>query len=259
MASLLRAAWRAFLITTRLRVVSPWAYLTWFVLPVIFAVVGLYLLTSSGPSRVAYGVLGGGLIGFWSVCYLDGGQSIQDERWQGTLEQIFAVPTPLVVIILGKISSSMLIGLLSFIPTVALSYLGFHALLPALDPLAFAVSLSLLTFGFFAIAVTLTPLFALSRWAFTLLNGVELGVYALSGFMYPVSLLPGWLQAISYALAPTWAVKAMYAAAAARPGGDYLLWWAAAAGLGVLYLAISVALYRFVGVRARVSGDLALA
>jgi ABC-2 type transport system permease protein len=257
--SLLRAAWRAFLVTTRLRVVSPWSYLTWLVLPLIFAVVGLYLLAASGPARVAYGVLGGGLIGFWSFAYLDGGQSIQDERWQGTLEQIFAVPTPLVVVILGKISSSLLMGLLSFVPTVALAYFGFHALLPALNPVAFAASLTALTFGFFAIAVTLTPLFTLSRWAFTLLNGVELGVYALCGFMYPITQLPAWLQPVSYALAPTWAIKALYASATSQPGATYALWIGAAVGLGVLYLAVSVLLYRFVEVRARVSGDLALA
>ena len=90
MRSLLRAAWRAFLTSMRLRVVNPWAYLNWLVFPLIFAAVGLFVLTSTGYTRVAYGVLGGGIIGFWGIAYLDGGNSIQDERWQGTLEQIFA-------------------------------------------------------------------------------------------------------------------------------------------------------------------------
>ncbi len=127
MRSLARAAWRAFEVSIRLRVVSPWAYLNWLVFPVIFAAIGLFVLTSSGYTRVAYGVLGGGVIGFWSATYIDGGQSIQDERWQGTLEQIFAVPTPLYVIVIGKILGSLLLGVLAFIPTVALAYFGFHA------------------------------------------------------------------------------------------------------------------------------------
>lgn len=259
MRSLLRAAARAFLVTTRLRVVSPWAYLTWLVMPLIFAIVGLSLFTSSGPARVAYGVLGGGLIGFWSVAYLDGGQSIQDERWSGTLEQIFAVPTPLVVILVGKICSALLVGLLSFIPTLLLAVFVYHAVLPALDPLAFAVSFVVLTFGFFAIAVMLSPLFTLWRWAFSMLNGFELGVYALSGFMYPVSDLPVWLQPLTYVLAPTWATKALYAAAGSAPGAPYGLWLGVSLTLVAVYLAIAVFLYRFVEVRARVSGDLALA
>jgi ABC-2 type transport system permease protein len=258
-SSLVRAAWRAFILTTRLRVISPWAYLTWLVLPVIFAIVGLSLFTSTGPARVAYGVLGGGLIGFWSVAYLDGGQSIQDERWSGTLEQIFAVPTPLVVILIGKICSALLIGLLSFVPTVLLAVFVYHAVLPSLDPLPFAVSFVVLTFGFFAIAVTLAPLFTLWRWAFSMLNGFELGVYALSGFMYPVSGLPAWLQPFAYLLAPTWATKALYAAATSQPRPEYGLWLGVSLGLVVIYLAIGVVLYRVVEVRARVSGDLALA
>ncbi len=259
MRSLARAAWRSFEISTRLRVVSPWAYLNWLVFPVIFAAIGLFVLTSSGYERVAYGVLGGGVIGFWSVTYLDGGNSIQEERWNGTLEQIFAVPTPLVVIVIGKILGSLVLGLLAFIPTVALAYFGFHAILPALDPLRFAISLGVLSFSFFIIAVALTPVFAMWRWAFTVLNGLELGVYGLCGFMFPVTQLPHWLQPISYALSPTWATRALYASASSSPTGDITSWWLTALGLSAVYLVVGVVLYRFVEVRARVSGELALA
>jgi len=257
--SLARAAWRSFEISTRLRVVSPWAYLNWLVFPVIFAAIGLFVLTSSGYERVAYGVLGGGVIGFWSVTYLDGGNSIQEERWNGTLEQIFAVPTPLVVIVIGKILGSLVLGLLAFIPTVALAYFGFHAILPALDPLRFAISLGVLSFSFFIIAVALTPVFAMWRWAFTVLNGLELGVYGLCGFMFPVTQLPHWLQPISYALSPTWATRALYASASSSPTDDITSWWLTALGLSAVYLVVGVVLYRFVEVRARVSGELALA
>lgn len=259
MRSLVRAAWRAFLTSMRLRVVNPWAYLNWLVFPLIFAAVGLFVLTSTGYTRVAYGVLGGGIIGFWGIAYLDGGNSIQDERWQGTLEQIFAVPTPLFVIVIGKILGSLLMGLLSFIPTVALAYFGFHAALPGIDPLRFAISLAVLTFSFFVISVALTPLFAVWRTAFTVLNGLELGVYGLCGFMFPISQLPGWLQPVSYVLSPTWATRALYAAASPTRGSDITTDWLIALGLSLAYLVASIFLYRFVEIRARVTGELALA
>lgn len=259
MRSLVRAAWRAFLTSMRLRVVNPWAYLNWLVFPLIFAAVGLFVLTSTGYTRVAYGVLGGGIIGFWGIAYLDGGNSIQDERWQGTLEQIFAVPTPLFVIVIGKILGSLLMGLLSFIPTVALAYFGFHAALPGIDPLRFAISLAVLTFSFFVISVALTPLFAVWRTAFTVLNGLELGVYGLCGFMFPITQLPGWLQPVSYVLSPTWATRALYAAASPTRGSDITTDWLIALGLSLAYLVASIFLYRFVEIRARVTGELALA
>jgi len=259
MRSLVRAAWRAFLTSMRLRVVNPWAYLNWLVFPLIFAAVGLFVLTSTGYTRVAYGVLGGGIIGFWGIAYLDGGNSIQDERWQGTLEQIFAVPTPLFVIVIGKILGSLLMGLLSFIPTVALAYFGFHAALPGIDPLRFAISLAVLTFSFFVISLALTPLFAVWRTAFTVLNGLELGVYGLCGFMFPITQLPGWLQPVSYVLSPTWATRALYAAASPTRGSDVTTDWLIALGLSLAYLVASIFLYRFVEIRARVTGELALA
>ena len=261
MSSLARAAFSAFRISLRLRVVSVWAYLNWLVFPLLFATVGLYVLSRPGapPAHLAYGVLGGGLIGYWSVAYLDGGQSIQDERWNGTLEQLFGVPTPLWVIVLGKISSSLLFGLLSFLPTVALAYIGFHAIIPSIDALRFTISLGVLTLSFLAIAILLTPLFALWRWAFSMLNGFELGVYVLCGFMFPIVVLAPWAQGIAGALAPTWATRALYAATTSAGPHDYALWWLTAVGLSLVYIAAAFFMYLMVQNKARVSGELAMA
>ncbi|HYM97740.1 MAG TPA: ABC transporter permease [Candidatus Sulfotelmatobacter sp.] len=261
MTSLARAAFGALRVSMRLRVVSPFAYLNWLVFPLIFACVGLYVLKQPGAagSHMAYGVLGGGLIGYWSVAYLDGGNSIQDERWNGTLEQIFAVPAPLWVIVLGKAVGSILFGLVAFLPTAALAYFGFHAALPGMDATRFTISLAMLSFTFLAIAITLTPLFALVRWAFNLINGFEMGVYVLCGFMFPVSVLVPWAQGIGALLAPTWATRALYASTTTDGPHDYALWWLASVALSVAYLVGAYFLYRLVQFRARVSGDLALA
>ena len=261
MTSLVRAAWSAFRVSVRLRVISPWAYLNWLVFPLIFATVGLYVLSRPGApsSHLVYGVLGGGLIGYWSVAYLDGGNGIQEERWNGTLEQIFGVPTPLWTIILGKIIGSLLFGLLAFVPTAAFAYVGFHALLPHVDAWRFAISLGVLTFSFFSIAITLTPLFALWRWAFSMLNGFELGVYVLCGFMFPIAILATPLQGVAGLLSPTWATRALYASTVAEGPHDFVLWWLLAIGLSLAYLVGAYFLYSLVEREARVSGELALA
>ncbi len=259
--SLLRAAWRAFVITIRMRAISTWSYLSWLVFPMLFTIVGLYVLNSGGASssRLVYGVLGGGLIGYWSVAYLDAGNSIQDERWSGTLEQIFATPTPIWVILFGKVCAGLVFGLVSFFPNAALAYFGFHAILPALDPWKFVISLGVLTLSFFCIALTLAPLFALWRWAFSMLNGFELGVYILCGFMFPIAALATWAQGVAGVLAPTWAVRALYASTVMQGPHDFTLWWLAAIGLSVAYLIGAYFLYGLVEREARVSGELALA
>ena len=256
-----RAAWSAFWVGTRLRVISPWAYLNWFVFPLLFAAVGLFVLSRPGASssHVVYGLLGGGLIGYWSVAYIDGGNGVQEERWNGTLEQIFGTPTPLWVIILGKVCGALLFGLVAFIPTAAFAYFGFHAVFPHLDAARFVISLGVLTLTFFCIALTLTPLFALWRWAFSMINGFELGVYVLCGFMFPIAVLTPWLQGVASVLAPTWAVRALYASSGADGPRDFVAWWLIAIGISLAYLVGAYFLYALIDKEARVSGQLALA
>jgi ABC-type multidrug transport system permease subunit len=108
-------------------------------------------------------------------------------------------------------------------------------------------------------AVTLAPLYAMWRWAFSVTNGFEIGVYVLGGFMFPISQLPAWLQVVASVFAPTWAVRALYAATGQPFGRQYALWWAVSIALSCGYLVIGWFLYRLVDVRARATGQLALA
>jgi ABC-2 type transport system permease protein len=77
--------------------------------------------------------------------------------------------------------------------------------------------------------------------------------------MFPITQLPGWLQPVSYVLSPTWATRALYAAASPTRGSDVTTDWLIALGLSLAYLVASIFLYRFVEIRARVTGELALA
>ncbi len=259
--ALVRAGFSAFWISMRLRFISPFAILGWLLFPTIFAAVGLFVLSRPGqpPAHVAYGVLGGGLVGYWGVAYLDGGFGIQSERWNGTLEQIFGVPTPFWVILLGKSVGSVLWGMLSFVPTLALAYFGFHALLPHVDAVPFVISFAVLSFSFLCVAFGFAPLFALWRWAVPMINGFELGFYLLCGFMFPVTILPLWAQDFAALLAPTWATTAIYAATTSEGSHYFIYWWVASIFLSAVYLVGAAWLYRLVEWRARMSGELAMA
>ncbi len=254
-----RAALRAFEVTLKTRVVSPFSYLTFLLFPIIVSSVSLFVIGTHGSAqRTAYAVLGGGLIGYWTAAYLEGGTSIQSERWDGMLEPLLGTPTALPVILAGKIAASLTLGLLSFLPALALGFWGFHASIAHVDFLPFAVSFAVLTVSLFAIALLLSPVFALWRWAFSLTNGFELGVYVLGGFVFPVSQLGPWAQDAAALLAPSWATAALYASTA--PGDHpYPGWWATSLGLSACYFFLSALLFRIVHARARISGQLAAA
>ena len=92
-----------------------------------------------------------------------------------------------------------------------------------------------------------------------MLNGFELGVYVLCGFMFPVAVLATWAQGVASVLGPTWAVRAIYASTVAGGPHDFAVRWAAAVGLSLLYLVVGYFLYALVEREARRSGELALA
>lgn len=241
----------------KLRVVSPFSNFSWLAFPLIFVILGLALLGGSG--RSAYAILGGGLLGYWGMAYVEGGNEIQNERWSGTLEQVMGCPTPLAVIVIGKLCSSLVFGALSFLPALAVGYFAFHQSLQGIDPFPFAISFLVLTFAFFSMAVTLAPLYAMWRWAFSVTNGFEIGVYVLGGFMFPISQLPAWVQTVASVFAPTWATRSLYAATGQPFGHEYAAWWAISIALSCGYLVIAWFLYRVVDVRARVTGQLSMA
>ena len=254
-----RVVARAFQIQTKLRVIEPFAYLNVVVFPLIVTTIGLYLLSSKGhPGHAAYAILGGGLIGFWSLMYLNASNDINGERWTGTLELLMGAPSPLASIVVGKMLSSMLLGVCSFLPVLALAFLGFHQLLPHVDALPFTVSMLVAVLTFFSVGMVLAPLNVMARWVFPLTNGTEILVFAFCGFMFPVSQLPGWVQVVSWLLPPSWAVRALYASVGEPYGQSYALWWTLAAALSGVYLAISLLFFRFVERTSRVSGQLAL-
>ena len=260
MRALLRACASAFVMTLKMSVVSSWTYLTWIIFPLIVAAVGLQLLShSSAPGHDAYAALGGGLIGYWGAAYLDAGGSINRERWEGTLESLLALPTPLPVVVVGKTLAALCLGALSFIPAFGLAYIGFRVLPPEVAPLPFIVSFMVLSFSFFAVAITLAPLYTLWRWAFSISNGFELGLYALGGFLFPIDRLPGWLQGASWLLPPSWATRALYRAAGGGGPADYVAWWALAVGSSLVLIVLSRILFGIVETRSRVTGQMATA
>jgi ABC-2 type transport system permease protein len=257
--SLVRAALRAAEMQLKMQVISPFAYLGAAIYPLIITSIALVLLSSGEPGRVAYAIIGGGLTGLWGSAYLDTGNGVNTERWMGTLEQLMGCPTPFWVIMLGKAAASILLGISSFLFSIALAFIGFHRLLPPVRLVPFAVSFLLTILAFFAVGMALAPVFALARWAFTLSNGAEILAYVLCGFMFPATLLPNWVHPISGLLPPTWTIRAMYSATGQPVGSDLGAWWLAACLLIAAYLGLSFLFFRFVQVRARVSGQLSLA
>ena len=84
-------------------------------------------------------------------------------------------------------------------------------------------------------------------------------MYILGGFLFPILLLPGWSNPLSYLLAPYWAARVLHTTSSgvATPG-DILLSWGMMLILGSVYIAASYRLFKIVLHRARVDATLSL-
>jgi ABC-2 type transport system permease protein len=204
--------------------------------PLIFATIAFYMW-KAGAQRgtLLYVALGAGLMGMWSSTLFGSGGAIQWQRWQGTLEYAIAAPPPFLLVIVPLTLATATIGLYSLTATLLWGWLFFDVPLDVADPLAFAVALPVTVTGLGLLGLVLASTFVLYRNANALSNLLEYPVWLVTGLLVSLSLLPGFVGPISWALAPTWGINALRDAAIA---GDAWAEIGMCLVLGAVYLVI---------------------
>src|SRR3990172_9520000 len=108
--------------------------------PLIIALLALFMLKDTAANAAMFVVVGSGLTGLWSSLLFVSGNSINVERWSGTLESLVAVPTPFDVIVFGKNLANVFQSLLSMVVAYLLAAIFFGYSLGLTQPLLFLVS-----------------------------------------------------------------------------------------------------------------------
>lgn len=223
--------WRTVLVvaemTVRQQLVDGFVIFTILFQPIIIALLGLWMLRDKGAEGAMFVVVGSGLTGLWSSLLFISGNSINIERWIGTLESLVAIPTPFEVIVFGKNLANVLQSLVSMVLGYLVAIFLFGYSLNIQQPLLFAASIVLTVFGFISFGLALAPVFILNPGVQAWQNGLEWPVYVLGGFMFPIALLPGWTTPISYLLPPYWAAVALHGTSTGNaPLNQTLFAWA---------------------------------
>lgn len=225
--------------------------------PMIIAILGLFMLRGTGENYAMFVVVGSGLTGLWSSLLFISGNSINTERWQGTLESLVAAPTPFDVVIFGKNLANVVQSLLSMSISYVLAALLFGYTLNMISPLLFVLSVLLSIFAFISFGLVIAPLFIMYRGIQQWQNAMEFPVYILAGFLFPIALLPGWTTPVSYVLPPYWAARALHETSTG--GGDIqlvLLAWGMMLLFGIIDLLIASRLFKAMLYKARVDASL---
>jgi len=258
---MLRDNWRTVLVvaemTLRQNVMDAFIIFTILVQPLLIALLALWMLRDKGQEYAMFVVVGSGMTGLWSSLLFISGNSINVERWSGTLETLVGVPTPLEVIVYGKNLANVIQSLVSMVTSYLLAALLFQYNLHIDQPLLFFFSLLLTILSFISFGLIIAPLFVLNpsvqRWQ----NAMEFPVYILCGFLFPIAMLPGWTTPLSYLLPPYWAARALHGASTGGAGvGELALSWGLMLLFSLIYFLISGRLFRVMLIKARQNATL---
>ena len=197
------------------------------------------------------GTVVGGLVGavFWDMAF-----GIKREMDSGTLEPMWLTPTRPETTVLGRAISGLILSVLASAVLVAVAMLFFGAavagaLLVAV-PALFLAAISMVGIGYMIASLVMVmrdPNFMIDATSFTFSS--------LSGVAFPVTVLPVFLQPISYALPTTYAVDLLrYYALGTRPLLAPGLEWAALVAFAGITVVLGLRLFLRTEHRMRVLG-----
>ncbi|NIS79193.1 MAG: ABC transporter permease [Anaerolineales bacterium] len=254
-----RAIWSAAIMAFLQNVFDLFIVFTVLVQPLIIASLALWMVQDRASEAIVFIVVGSGMTGLWSSLLYISGNSITWERWTGTLEMIAGTPTPMSVVVFGKNLAHVSQSLGSMIVAYLLVALIFGYEVHISRPFLFFVSLGLTVIAFVCFGLIMSPLFLLNpgvqRWQ----NALEYPIYILSGFLFPIALLPGWTTPLSYLLAPYWAARALHGSSSgAATTAEILFSLAMLLVFSSLYLLIAARLFRIMMRKVREEATLGL-
>ena len=252
-----QAMWTVAEMTFRQQVMDLFIVFTVLVQPMLIALLALWILRDKGNEYAMFVVVGSGMTGLWSSLLFVCGNSINVERWSGTLETLVGMPTPLEIIVFGKNLANVFQSLVSMAVSYALAALLFNYTLRIDQPLLFALSLVLTIISFISFGLIIAPIFVMNPNVQQWQNAMEFPVYILSGFLFPIALLPGWTTPLSYLLPPYWAARALHGTSSGGAGPDeILLSWGMMILFSAIYFLIASRLFRRMLVKARTDATL---
>jgi ABC-type polysaccharide/polyol phosphate export permease len=224
--------------------------------PVIFASLAFFMFESgSREGTLLYVALGAGLMGIWSATLFGSGGAIQWQRWQGTLELLVAAPPPFIMSLLPLTIATASIGLYSIVATLAWGRIFFGVPLDFAQPIQLALALPATVLSLGMLGLVLASTFVLARNANAFSNLLEYPVWLATGLLVPLTLLPAWVEPLSWLLAPSWGIRAIREAAFGTSAWEEI---GMCLVLGVVYLGLGAFFLRNFERMARQRATLAL-
>lgn len=195
-----------------------------------------------------------GLI-FWQIAWrgsIDIAVSLLQEFWHRNLVNLFSTPLKLSEWIAGilLLSISKLLITISFGTLVV--YLLYSLNVFAIGWMFLPFTVSLIIFGW---ALSFLSSSAIIYWGHRVEMFAWMTAFLFAPFsavFYPVSVLPGWAQVVSWSLPTTYIFEGMRAILSGKAFPTYYFW--ISMGLNILYLSLAIALFYYAFEKSRAKG-----
>jgi ABC-2 type transport system permease protein len=232
------------------------SFLLSFAISPIVAIIYVLMARGAGrPDLEAFVVLSPMAVGLWGTATLAAGEAISSERANATLELLVAAPLPPAIPVIGRITASIAMALISVPETLLVARLaGVH--LTVADPIAFAAGVLALAFSSIAVGLITASTYVLANGARLFSNLLGFPFFILAGVAFPITVLPNWIQPLSSVVSMTWAVDLLRRSATQVPGEIFWRDLGMTVVLGVVYFAIGFWLLRHVERRVRFDGTI---
>jgi ABC-2 type transport system permease protein len=182
--------------------------------------------------------------------------SISGDRWEGTLAYLFGTPANRLTLFVGRAFMHVIDGMLGVIIGLFWGVLLLGLDLSQTDPGALLLTILITTFSTSGMGLLLGCLSLITRNVMFVNNTVYFSLLIFSGANIPITSLPTWMQTISSALPLT---RGIAAAREIIAGNDYQSITGLLTGealIGVMYVFLGYALFRWFEFQAKRRGTL---
>lgn len=233
------------------------SYLNEIVANPFFAVIFLGVIKAANRDDLTtFALVAPVLITLWGMALEISGDVVDYDRSAGILEEVVATPTPLSLVVFGRVFTVSALSLVAVAETWLVARLGFGVTVTIEHPVLLLATLVATCFAMTGTALVMASAFVLARSARTYQNTLNYPIYLLSGVLVPISFLPAWLRPFSRCLFLSWSADLLRSALRTGPVDGAVVGLAMIVLLGAAGLVAGVMLLSRVLERVRHLGTL---
>lgn len=212
----MRGLWGAIRLQFQI-VTADRSYLNEIVANPFFAVIFLGVVKAANRDDLTtFALVAPVLMTLWGMALEISGDVVDYDRSAGLLEGVVATPTPLPLVVFGRVLTVSALSLVAVAETWLVARVGFGVTVTVEHPLLLVATLAATCLAMTGTALVMAGAFVLARSARTYQNTLNYPIYLLSGVLVPISFLPEWVRPFSRCLFLSWSADLLRGAL--RPG-----------------------------------------